>query len=204
MTKYKFFINYDKEEKWLEEMAKRGYQLKDTRFCYRFNTAPPENLTIKIDFRMFRRNEDFLEYCTLFEDSGWQHIAGTSNSGTQYFTKIKPYGDEDIFSDSSSRAGRYKRLADMYLVMTIAYFVTVIAMFTLGQIQIDGFMNPREMYLTPGLWEMSGLDFWRSFLFETPFVLMRELSGVLMISLFFLFIIGFIKSWKQYKLTCKD
>lgn len=30
-----------------------------------------------------------------------------------------------------------------------------------------------ELVSTPGLWEKAGSDFWLSFLFETPFALMR-------------------------------
>ncbi|WP_443659137.1 DUF2812 domain-containing protein [Clostridium algidicarnis] len=32
MRKFKFFINYDKEEKWLNDMAKKGYELETASF----------------------------------------------------------------------------------------------------------------------------------------------------------------------------
>jgi hypothetical protein len=76
MWRLKFFLDFEKEEKWLEEMAWKGYQLKSNAFSYKFRIAKLEYATIKIDHRIFNRRKDFINYCTLFEDSGWKHIAG--------------------------------------------------------------------------------------------------------------------------------
>ncbi|WP_369596726.1 DUF2812 domain-containing protein [Tuberibacillus sp. Marseille-P3662] len=64
------FIDYDKEEKWLREMAKEGYQLEDASFRYKFRSTEPEYTVIKVDYRHLKKHEDFIDYCTLFEDSG--------------------------------------------------------------------------------------------------------------------------------------
>ena len=40
-------------------------------------------------------------------------------------------------------------------------------------ISFKGFINPKELYLTPGLWDLEGISFWFYFLFETPFALLR-------------------------------
>lgn len=201
MKKFKFFSNYDKEEKWLSKMAKQGYQLKSVSFGYSFYPAPPEQVVIRIDYRTFKNNQDFLNYCTLFEDSGWQHIAGSKQSGSQYFKKINSVGDNDIFSDSFSRAGRYKRLSNMWLSFSVVWLPFLVVMFTSDWLKADGFLNPKELYLTPGLWEMSGFNFWRHFLFETPFALLRGFSVFFwfIIVLFYLFYA--IKSWCLYKKT---
>lgn len=39
--------------------------------------------------------------------------------------------------------------------------------------------SPGMIFLTPGLWEMQGMAFWRAFLFELPFALMRVLPAIL-------------------------
>jgi len=62
-----------------------GYQLERKGFGYKFRETEPEETMIKIDYRLFKKKEDFIDYLTLFEDSGWQHIAGRKSSGTQYF-----------------------------------------------------------------------------------------------------------------------
>jgi len=193
MRKFKFFIDYDKEEKWLKEMEKEGYQL-ESKFVggYKFRLTKPEDTTIKIDYRTFKKEEDFIDYCALFEDSGWQHIAGKKSSGTQYFKKIDRDSDDDIFSDNVSKAGKYKRLSNMFLEMAICYLPLLVAMISADIINMDAIFNPRLLYLTNGLWEMTGAAFWRAFLFETPFVLFRGfvwlfIPVTMMLFLFFSF-----------------
>ncbi len=176
MRKFKFFIDYDKEEKWLNEMANKGYQLESVSFGYKFRQTEPEDTVIKIDYRRFKKQEDFIEYCTLFEDSGWQHIIGTKSSGTQYFKKMDYNSDEDIFSDKKSKAGKYKRLSNMFMEMAICYLPIFVALQTTGAIDIGVIFDPKSLYLTPELWEMNGLSFWKAFLFETPFALFRGLA----------------------------
>lgn len=115
MKKIKFFLQFDKEEKWLEYMANQGWMLYRKSLFYYFRKIVPETKTIRIDYREIKSKKDFLDYCALFEDSGWKHIAGTKSSGTQYFLKMNNNSMEDIFSDTFSRAGRYKRLSNMWL-----------------------------------------------------------------------------------------
>ena len=199
MTVYKCFFNYDKEEKWLEQMAKRGYYFEKVFFGYTFRSSEPEQATIKIDYRTFKNERDYLDYCSLFEDSGWKHIAGTISSGNQYFKKTADNGDDDIFSDSLSRAGRYKRISVMWLSLTITLFPIFIALSMTNVININNMINPKLLYFTPGLWEMNGFDFWRHFLFETPFALLRGYSWIIAILPVILYFIFAIKSWMLYK-----
>jgi hypothetical protein len=173
MKKFKFFIDFDKEEKWLEEMAQQGYQLESHSIGYKFRQAQPEDAVIRIDYRKFKKQEDFIDYCTLFEDSGWKHIAGTKNSGTQYFKKLDKDSEEDIFSDKQSKAAKFKRLSEMFVQIAICYLPLFVALISTDVINSAAFFNPKLLYLTQGLWEMSGGDFWKAFIFETPFALFR-------------------------------
>ncbi len=174
MRKLKYFLDFDKEEKWLNKMAQQGYQLADKSLRYKFNLTKPDDSKIKIDYRKFKTQEDFIDYCTLFEDSGWQHIAGKKNSGTQYFKKTNTNSDDDIFSDKISKAGKYKRLSDMFIELAICYIPLFIALVSTDIIDISAIFDPKRLYLTPGVWEMTGASFWKNFLFETPFVLIRS------------------------------
>ncbi|MFD2445005.1 DUF2812 domain-containing protein [Bacillus sp. CGMCC 1.16607] len=180
MRKFKYFIDFDKEEKWLKKMAKQGYQLKEKSFGYKFSLSEPADTTIKIDYRKFKNQADFIDYCTLFEDSGWKHIVGKKNSGTQYFKKIDEEKEEDIFSDSISKAGKYKRLSKMFMETAVSFFPLFVVLLITDTIDIGAIFNPKQLYLTPGLWEMSELSFWKAFIFETPFALMRGISWLLL------------------------
>lgn len=50
--------------------------------------------------------------------------------------------------------------------------------------------SPGMIFLTPGLWDLEGMEFWRAFLFELPFALMRILPAVLFpVTVIILFIV---------------
>jgi len=106
MRKFKFFSDCDKEEKWLSEMLQEGYELESVSFGYKFHSIKQEKTTIRIDYRTFKKNEDFIDYCNLFEDSGWKHLVGSKRSQVQYFKNIGENNEENIFSDSISKAGK--------------------------------------------------------------------------------------------------
>ena len=65
---------------------------------------------------------------------------------------------------------------------------------------MNGTLQPSEIgYHTPGLLEMQGFEFWRHFLFETPFVIMRVTAGYLPLVLLLIALFFVIRSYQQYK-----
>jgi hypothetical protein len=204
MRKFKFFINFDKEEKWLNEMANEGYQFTHKSVGYKFQSAAPENATIKMDYRKFKKQGEFEDYCALFEDSGWQHIEGTKSSGYQYFKKANEHGSEDIFSDADSKAGRYKRLSAMWMSLVSAFIAIFAVLILTGSIDGKAFLNPKLLYYTPGLWQETGAAFWGAFLFETPFAFFRGFFWVLIPIMIVLYLIFALKANKQYQKTQED
>ena len=201
MKKYKFFTDFDREEKWLNEMAHSGYQLVNKAYSYEFVLGSPEDANYRIDYRTFKNRQDFEDYRMLFEDSGWRHIAGTKSSGAQYFKQVMDQGDEDIFSDVDSKAARYKRLSEMWLSLAGCFIPLLAVLIFTGAINITAFVKPKLLYYTPGLWELSGAHFWRAFLFETPFALLRGFSWVILPIFILVYVIFAYKAKKQYEKT---
>lgn len=201
MKKFRIFLRLDKEEKWLEQMASKGWLLASKSWCYDFQKVDSQNQTIRIDYRIFTSANDFSDYCMLFEDSGWHHIAGNRNSGSQYFRKISACGSavgtEDIFSDTLSRAGRYKRISNMWLSAVIP-LVPLLTML-INEESLNFLFTPREWYLTPGLWELKGPGFWWAFLFETPFAVGRGAGWCLLVIAIIFYFIFAIKSRLLYR-----
>jgi len=122
---------------------------------------------------------------------------------------VKTDTDEDIFSDLPSLAGRYKRNANILFSSSIILLpLVVFLLITPNVVRLNGFQNIRALYYTPGLWELSGLDFWVRFLFETPFAIFRGFGGVVIlifiVMLIFLQLIITIKSWCFYKNILND
>lgn len=88
MKTFKLYFNLDKEEKWLNGMAKKGWELYAKGIKYKFRKIDYNESDIKIDYRIFKSKKDLEDYILLFEDSGWEHIAGTKESGKQYFFRL--------------------------------------------------------------------------------------------------------------------
>lgn len=201
MRKFRFYINFEKEEKWLNEMAKQGWELSRRFLKYEFRQIAPNDTIIKIDYRNFKTNKDFQDYITLFRDSGWEHIAGTKASGNQYFKKADENGDTDIFSDVSSKSSRYKRLSNMWILTAISYIPIFIVFVKTKTIDVAALLNPKLLYFTPGLWEKTGISFWRAFLFETPFAIMRGFAWFFFLMMIILYVIFALKAEKHYRKT---
>ncbi|MBN2385722.1 MAG: DUF2812 domain-containing protein [Anaerolineales bacterium] len=169
-TTFRYFWSISSEETWLEQMALRGWRLKQvSRFgAYTFDKTAPEKRVYKIDYRTFRSPLDQAEYLKLFDDSGWQPVMDQGTNGAYYFSSACEDASHDIFSDDESRAHRNLRYANLMLFSLIPAFLPLFILYITGSIQ---FTNVG--YQTPGLWETSSLEFIAKFLFETPFVVVR-------------------------------
>lgn len=199
MRMFRYFADFEKEEKWLNEMAKQGWELTGKSFGYYFSKIVPDDTNIKIDYRTFKTARDFEDYLMLFKDSGWEHIAGTKTSGVQYFKKVSGNGETEIFSDIPSKAARYKRLSNMWLSLAVSYIPIFTALAATNTIDASVLLNPKLLYYTPGLWEKTGVSFWGAFLFETPFAIMRGFAWLLFPVMIMLFLIFAAKAEKQYR-----
>jgi hypothetical protein len=199
MIKFRFFLDFAKEETWLTEMAHKGYELDNICMGYHFRQGKPEDTQIRIDHRVFRSQAEFVNYCTLFADCGWQHIAGTQISGVQYFKRLSPTVGEDIFSDEFSRAERFKRVSLVWLVCAGLMLFSIIQMAFTGSINLNAIINPKLFYLTPGLWEKSGEVFQKAFWFETPFALFRAAMLYFFPVALIVYLIFAVKSYRLYK-----
>lgn len=197
MKRMKMFFRFDREERWLEEMAAKGWLLCGKGLFYDFQRCTPDRCTIRADYREFKNREEFEVYRVMFEDSGWKHLAGSKGSGNQYFLKLRDSCTEDIFSDERSRAGRYKRVANAWLCAAIALLPLMVVYYGPGSGQ--RYWNPAEWYLTPGLWELEGASFWWAFLFETPFALGRGVGWLFPLAPLLMYLGYALKAWHLYK-----
>ncbi|MBZ9626148.1 DUF2812 domain-containing protein [Clostridium sp. FP2] len=197
MKKLRCYVSLDKEEKWLNEMTSQGWELYRKYIKYEFRKTSSSNTITKIDYRNFKSKYDFQNYITLFKDCGWEHITGSKTSGKQYFKKMDERAGDDIFSDVSSKAERYKKLSNMWLSMVACY----IAIFMSFDIDITTVLNPKLWYYTPELWQKIGTSFWGAFLCETPFAMMRGFIWLAFPCLIILYTIFAVKAQMYYKKT---
>ena len=192
MKVFKVFLSINKEEKWLASMAEKGFLLVKKTSHYHFLPSTNHPI-IKIDYRSFQKEADFIDYKNLYEDSGWQHLAGSRYSGKQYFLK-KKNASEDIFSDTDSKLAmklRYLKYWTNFSLIAMVY-LTIIN-------QFDYKFSLDKLFLTPDLWSLKGGSFVYAFLFEMPFAFFRFLTqyGEFIFAVFL--IIGMVKQKKLLK-----
>lgn len=203
MIKHKLFVvNIGKEEAWIGKYINQGYRLINVVYGrYQFEKCENPNVTpkVKLDFRTFNKQEEFNDYLAMFEDSGWRHIAGSKSNGVQYFEQMNVNSTNDIFSDNESKAGRYKRISKMWISFFVAYLPVIVVFSTTGIFDFHKLYNLKELYYTPGLWEKTGANFWKSFLFETPFALGRGFAGFLFLAIVLVYAYFGIKSLYWYR-----
>lgn len=209
MKKYRFFLkDLEREEIWINSYIEQGYRLKAINvWTGRYDFEKCDNTqnvyTVRTDYRTFSNQEEFLDYVSLFQDSGWHLIWGTKSSGILYFEKMNKDAVPEIFSDNDSKAERCKRVLASWGNILFLYVVLMGLMVTNNQFDLSILTNPKSLYYTPGLWEMEGSRFVKAFLFETPFALGRGYSGVLILFLTIVFACMTVKTaitlWKTKK-----
>lgn len=195
MKKFKVFYNFHEEENWLSDMATKGHILKSCSRLgiYTFADEKPQTLNYKIDYKVFNRKSDYISYLTLFEDAGWQHVWGTKNSGNHYFLPENKQTDEEIFSDASSANRRYKTLFQTCTTSLSLWVTYCILLMYLNDFNFSIFG-----FLTPDLWNKVGAEFWKSFLFELPFVIGRIALPAILLAMGILYGYWGMKAKKEY------
>lgn len=83
MVKVFFAWQDGKEESWLRSMSKQGWALKKYNlFVYTIEKIKPTDSIYKLDYKT-TKNDDLIEYMTLYKDAGWEHV--TQFFGWHYF-----------------------------------------------------------------------------------------------------------------------
>ena len=120
-TFYKLFWvwEYDKEEKWLNEMAAQGWALSGVGFCrYTFDKAQPGEYTVRLQLlNQCPASAESMGYLRLVEDSGAEYVGRMMR--WVYFRKK---GDKDfrLFSDNRSQAEYLGRIQRFLAPLTVA------------------------------------------------------------------------------------
>jgi hypothetical protein len=183
MKKFKLFFNIIEEEKWLNTQLQMGYLCSNISGLgvYTFEKVS-KDYVIRLDYQDYMPVEKFKEYKIIYEDFGWKHIKGSRFGSIQYWQKSND-GHKDIFSDRESNIYYYKRLMNYSLSLTVTLLIII-------------FMTYKDFsfYETKGLWDMEGSLFWKAFLFETPFVIIKLIPLIMCVFCG----ISYLKAYSQY------
>ncbi|RXJ02427.1 DUF2812 domain-containing protein [Anaerobacillus alkaliphilus] len=108
---YKLFMNYEREEKWLNEMAAKGMHLVDFSFGrYVFEEGTPGEYIYRIELlENLPSSAESRAYIRWMEESGVDCVA--SYIRWVYFRKKASEGPFDLYSDIDSKISHYKKIA---------------------------------------------------------------------------------------------
>ncbi len=200
MKKFKVFTNMDAEEQFLNTMARQGHIFKKYSAFgrYHFDDEQPQDINYRVDYRFFKNSTDLDDYRALFEDAGWRPVWGTKSSGGQYFLPERADANDQIFSDRESAAARYKALYGICAVNMVCPLIYVSILFNANRFNVLTFG-----FLTPGLWEKTGLAFWQAFFFELPFVVFRTILPLFFVAFAAVYAYWGTKAYLEYRKQLK-
>jgi len=121
-TVFHFFLtwNDEREERWFEAMAGRGWHLAAVKagMFFRFEKGEPRDMAYRLDYSSGRK-ADRGEYLGIFKAAGWEHVAAWSH--WEYFRTPKETDPSpEIFTDRPSRISKYRRI--MAFVLFFFFF----------------------------------------------------------------------------------
>lgn len=119
-TVRKLYWNFEKEERWLNEMAAKGQALLHYSWgTYRFEQSRPAEWTYRIELLPDVASKPASqEYLAFMADTGAQAVATFQR--WVYFRKLSVDGPFEVFSDLDSRIAHYKRVLTLFMSLFAA------------------------------------------------------------------------------------
>lgn len=114
---HKYIWSYEKEEKWLNEMAAKGLALTSISFCrYEFEESLPGEYCIRVELlENLPNHPESIQYIKFIEETGAEHVGSVTR--WVYFRKKTSDGAFDLFSDISSRISYLNRIFTLFTLL---------------------------------------------------------------------------------------
>lgn len=111
--------SFEKEEKWLNEMAAKGLVLSSVGFCkYVFEDSLPDTYSVRLELlENAPTHPESEKYIRFLEETGAEHVGNYMR--WTYFRKKTSDGAFDLFSDIPSRIKHLNRILALLLPLTI-------------------------------------------------------------------------------------
>jgi len=136
---HKAYWDYEKEERWLNEMSARGLAMTDYSWCrYAFADAPNNAYTYRIELlENVPTHPESMAYLRFLEENGVECVA--SYMRWVYLRKPTAEGPFDIYTDIDSKIKHYQRINYFYTVFMFVEFAAAFANLGIGIANL--FMN---------------------------------------------------------------
>ena len=133
IRKFFFVWDFDKEEKWLNEMAAKGLALVSVGFCkYEFEDCVPGEYKICMQLlEKMPSHPESQKYITFMDETGAEHVG--SFTRWVFFRKKAAEGDFQLFSDNASRVKHLTTiLSFVALVVILNLFIGIENLFVVA------------------------------------------------------------------------
>lgn len=117
--KWFWIWDFDKEEKWLNEMASKGLTLTSIGYCtYVFEDTLPGEYSIKLEMlKDVPSKPESIKYIQFVEETGAEYLG--SMLRWVYFRKKKEYGEFELYSDYPARIKHLTMIFNFLLIMSL-------------------------------------------------------------------------------------
>ena len=124
IRKFFFVWDFDKEEKWLNEMAAKGLALVSVGFCkYEFEDCLPGEYKVCLQLLdKVPKHPEMQKYIEFMEETGAEHVG--SFTRWVYFRKKASEGDFQLFSDNASRVKHMTTMLSFVALVVILNLLT--------------------------------------------------------------------------------
>jgi hypothetical protein len=114
---FKLFVNFEKEEKWINDMAARGLNLIDYSLGrYLFEEGKPGEYIYRLELlKELPSHTESKSYINFMEESGIECVA--TYFRWAFFRKRAEEGPFDLYSDCDSRIKHYKRILWLFVTL---------------------------------------------------------------------------------------
>jgi hypothetical protein len=121
------FVDYEKEEKWLNEKVSEGLAMTAYYFpcLYTFEDCSPGEYIYRLELlKNHATHSESKKYIRFVEESGTEHVATYLN--WVYFRKKSDAGPFEVFSDLESRVAHYQRILRLWIFIGILIIILVL------------------------------------------------------------------------------
>lgn len=146
---WKLYSNFEKEEKWLNEMSAKGLALTDYSWCrYVFEEAPKGEYIYRIELlENLPTNPESIAYIKFLEDAGVECVA--TYMRWVFFRKKAKDGTFDLYSDIDSKIKHYKRVLKLWLILALAELTIGFSNIQLGLLFSEKRLGPNAFLGLP-------------------------------------------------------
>jgi hypothetical protein len=111
---YRFFIDYEKEERWVNDMVDRGWNLKKTMVGYFvFEKGTPGHYIYRNEF-VSRKSNDYFEFLDMMNIECVCKFGGWA-----YYRKPKSEGPFELFTDATSKINYIKSMNRIFILLLL-------------------------------------------------------------------------------------